>query len=396
MRLRFLIPESSPHRAARLRAPIVIIAAAMVTLAAGVTAACSSQQHRSDETATVLVWVAGGISGQLANSIGEVKGVTRTSEVLGGTLEMVSSTDPAGTIVTQTVDRRTIPLDTLSYDPATFGSFTDTRTAKALASLKPDEAVLGATSARLRGIGVGGSIRLESGQTLVVRAVLDDRPIAGAELVVAPSTAHELNIDSPRFVVAHFAGRADEAVAGIAGSVPPEEPLRVVDAGERTWVRDGDQVVPQSIIKERFGEFSARPGNDDRVSVDPAWVDANIVTETVPLLGSVTCHRLVIEPLRRALGKLEAQGHGDTVDRSGYAGCFYPRQIDGLSKLSRHSWGIALDLNIVADKRGRDTEFAPELIEAMDRAGFRNGADWPLPDPAHFEWHNDTIEPTRG
>ncbi len=366
----------------------------MIPVATIAFSGCGSQTTRPSEATTVLVWVAGGISEQLAASIGEIEGVKRTTEVVGGTLELVSSTGPDGAMIVQTEDRRTIPLDTLSYDPVTFSSFTDTTTAKVLASLKTNEAVLGETSARLRGIGAGGFLRLKSGQTLAIRAVLDDRRIAGAEVVVSTSTAHKLRIDTPRFVLAQHGGHADDAVANIAASVPSEEALRVVDASKRTWVRDGDQVVPQSIIKERFGEFSVRPSADGRVSVDPAWVDANIVTETVPLLGNVTCHRLVIEPLRRALGELEAQGHGDTVDPDGYSGCFYPRRIEGLPKLSRHSWGIAVDLNIVGDKRGRDTKFAPELIEAMDRAGFRNGADWPLPDPAHFEWHYDTSEPS--
>jgi hypothetical protein len=48
--------------------------------------------------------------------------------------------------------------------------------------------------------------------------------------------------------------------------------------------------------------------------------------------------------------------------------------------------GIALDLNIVSDERSRDVQFAPELLDAMSKAGFTSGADWPLPDPVHFEF----------
>ncbi|MBK6968447.1 MAG: hypothetical protein IPH29_04810 [Candidatus Microthrix sp.] len=53
-----------------------------------------------------------------------------------------------------------------------------------------------------------------------------------------------------------------------------------------------------------------------------------------------------------------------------------------------------MDLNIVDDERGRDVDFAPELVSAMKRSGFRNGVDWPEPDPAHFEWHPALTEST--
>ncbi len=93
------------------------------------------------------------------------------------------------------------------------------------------------------------------------------------------------------------------------------EPLRTPTSRKGVrWARHRDQVDPQAIIKEYFGEFSARPAPDHELSPDPAWVDANIVSKTVPLLGTVTCHRLIIEPLREALGHFGQQGLGDTIN----------------------------------------------------------------------------------
>lgn len=40
---------------------------------------------------------------------------------------------------------------------------------------------------------------------------------------------------------------------------------------------------------------------------DPAWVSANIVTATVPILGRVTCHRLMIPRLSAALGEIHRE-----------------------------------------------------------------------------------------
>lgn len=219
-----------------------------------------------------------------------------------------------------------------------------------------------------------------------MRKVLDDDAIAGAEVVVSPDAADGLGVDTRRFLLADHEEQPGKAVALVRSVGSDDDHLRVVASGDTPWLRHGDQVSPQAIVKDHFGEFSARPADDDKLSVEPGWVDANIVTKSVPLLGQVTCHRLIIEPLTQALGELEDQGLGDTVDPAGYSGCYYPRPIAGLPYVSRHSWGIALDLNIESDERGRDVEFAPELVDAMSRAGFTSGADWPFPDPAHFEF----------
>ncbi len=355
--------------------------------------ACGGPPQGSGDQSTVLVWVPGGVSDELTKAVSEVDGVTRTTEVLGGTLDLESSSDSNGAVTERTEDGRTLPLDTLAYDPDTFKDFTDPTTTQVLSTLGTGDAVLGATSARLRGIGVGGTLRTASGDSLTVRAILDDDQIAAAEVVVSPAVAQTLNVGTRRFVLAQLDMTAEKAVASVRSAASTDDPLRVVPAAEVRWARHGDQVVPQAIIKDRFGEFSVRSAPDGTASPDPEWVDANIVTETVPLLGTVTCHRAIVEPLRQALGQLKAQGLGDTVDPEGYAGCYYPRAIEGLPYLSRHSWGIALDLNIAEDERGRDVEFAPELVHALSDAGFTSGVDWPLPDPAHFEYVASGVDP---
>ena len=334
----------------------------------------------------MLVWVPGGVSDVLATRVSEVPEVVNLTEVLGGTLQLVSSETAAGELMTQTRDGRSIPLDTLAYDTETFRFFAEPATVEALDALGDGDAILGATSARLRGIDVGGTLTLMTGHSLTVRAVLADDLIAAAEVIVSPSAAKDLGVDTRRFLLADHVQRPAKAVALIKSVGSPVDQLRVVAAGDTRWLRHGDQVSPQSLVKDFFGEFSARPAEGELLSVDPGWVDANIVTEAVPLLGEVTCHRLIIEPLGQALGELERTGQSDTIEPGGYSGCYYPRAIAGLPYVSRHSWGIALDLNIHSDERGRDVEFDLELVEAMSRAGFTSGADWPFPDPAHFEY----------
>ena len=60
-------------------------------------------------------------------------------------------------------------------------------------------------------------------------------------------------------------------------------------------------------MKQRFGEFAATPqANPAYLTIDPTWVERNIVSTEVPLLGTVTCHRKLIPMVRGALYEIGA------------------------------------------------------------------------------------------
>ena len=72
------------------------------------------------------------------------------------------------------------------------------------------------------------------------------------------------------------------------------------------------------------------------------------MTERLPVLGAVTCHRSVMPQLRGAVRELVHRDLGALIET--YDGCFAPRFIsrDPSAMLSHHSWGVAVDLNIAA------------------------------------------------
>ena len=63
-------------------------------------------------------------------------------------------------------------------------------------------------------------------------------------------------------------------------------------------------------IADVVGTFNYTVLGGGRIAPDPSWVQANIATEAVPILGSVTCHRAIFPQLRAALEEVVARGPG--------------------------------------------------------------------------------------
>jgi hypothetical protein len=160
----------------------------------------------------------------------------------------------------------------------------------------------------------------------------------------------------------------------------------VRDLGRAPWPVAWREVLPQALVKERFGEFAVRPGEGRRVEVEPGWLREHIVTGSVPVLGRVRCHRAMLPALGAALAELVDRGLVGLVARGDFAGCFSARRITAGAAVSRHTWGIAVDLNASRNPYGVPSRQDPRLVEVMERHGFAFGGRWPVPDAMHFEY----------
>jgi D-alanyl-D-alanine carboxypeptidase len=334
---------------------------------------------------TLLVWTSGGLAPALGEQIGAIPGVVRTTVVHGDLVDLLATTDASGVPVDTAPPGMHIPLDAFAVDPATYAPFARGPDRDAIARLQPGEALLGATSARLRRLGNGGALELASGTRLSVVGVVADESVGAAEVVVATSTGAAVGIDTPRFLLVEHSGDRGAVEPAIAALLP-DRTVRLRAAGETPYLRHADLVLPQSLVKERFGEFAYRPGTDRFVAVDPAFEAAHIVSAPVPILGSVTCHRDVIPALEGALRELEQRGLASLVDPAGYQGCFVASIIPGSGGVSRHSWGIAIDVNFLPNPSGLPSFADPRLEEVMERWGFVPGSRFINTDPGHFEY----------
>jgi hypothetical protein len=136
-----------------------------------------------------------------------------------------------------------------------------------------------------------------------------------------------------------------------------------------------------------FGSFSYTYTADGSIQPDPGWVSQYIRTESVPILGSVTCHKLMIPQLRAALQQVVDAGLADQIHPGEYGGCYVPRFIasDPSNPVSLHTWGIAIDLNVPGNQRGTVGEIDPRIVSIFKSWGFAWGGDWGYTDPMHFE-----------
>lgn len=332
----------------------------------------------------LLVWTPTALPRGLADRVRRLPRVRRVTAVRAGTLEMVPGSGADGRGAASPGPGFVVALDAMAFDPSSYPEFLPPSVATTFAELRPDQALLGETAARLRGLRPGGSLVLARGRTVRVAAVVDDTVVGGAEVAVARSRQRGA-MGPARYLLVAFRGprpALERAVRRTLGDVP----ARLRAPGETPFLRHGDAVLTQVAIKERFGEFSHRRATGRQIVQDPVWVSRHLRTAAVPLLGTVRCHRALLPALRGAMSELKARRLGFLVDRDGFAGCHNARLSTTGDSLSRHAWGVAVDLNHPANPFGATPAQDPRLVEVMERWGFAWGGRWLVPDAAHFEY----------
>ena len=196
-------------------------------------------------------------------------------------------------------DGYAIPLDVLSVDRGAYASTLSAEGRRAIGRLRDGGALLSETAAGQRRIGRGGTLTLTTGRRLRVRGVIADQDVRGAEVVVASGSPNVTT--QPVNVLAILRPEAHVRLRALARTAGDGAAARILDTASRP--NDGRGLARPAELKARFGEPAVGlPYGDDWVRLDPGFLERHIVTRTVPVLGSVTCHRQMIAPLRAAIG----------------------------------------------------------------------------------------------
>ena len=333
------------------------------------------------ERVLVLVRRRGGLPASWIHRLRRSRAVEALAEVSRTQWLLRRSRTAAGRVVDAPARGYAIPLDTYVVDPRAYADVTGD---DAFRLLRRGRVLLSQGSARLRGLDVGGRLTLTAGDTVAVGGVVPNETARGAELVASTADVPR----SRRRATAVLVATRDPAA--VADAVPDDSRTRVRRLDTRTdSATTAGTITHPAELKQRFGEFAVRlPYGADWIDIEPRWVRRHIVTSSVPILGAVTCHRAMIAPLRRALGRLQREGLAGLVDRGDYAGCFAARRIPDSGSLSLHAWGLALDINASRNPQGSRPRQDPRLVRAFESTGFTWGGRWPTaPDGMHFEWH---------
>ena len=95
------------------------------------------------------------------------------------------------------------------------------------------------------------------------------------------------------------------------------------------------------------------------------------------------CNKDLVAPLTQAFKNLIATGN--VKELKTWDGCFNIRKMRGLTSMSLHSWGIAIDVNAAWNGLNKTPVLSAGFVKCFTDAGFDWGGTWTRKDGMHFQ-----------
>lgn len=95
------------------------------------------------------------------------------------------------------------------------------------------------------------------------------------------------------------------------------------------------------------------------------------------------CNKIMIAPLIQAFTNLIDRGF--VKELKTFDGCFNVRRKRGLTTMSLHSWGIAIDVNASWNGLHKTPQLSEGFVKCFTDAGFDWGGTWTRKDGMHFQ-----------
>ena len=253
----------------RIRRGAAVVLAALTACTAGAVRPPSHPTHPSTATqpptatqlattrpAAMLVWTQDQLVPGLAEGVAHLPAVQRSVAVVSGTVWLTGSRSAAGAVVDDPPAGMAIPMDLAGAVPSALAPFLPPADRRLVARLRAGEAILGATSARLRHLGPGGVLRFGA-RSVKVAGVVPDDVVGAHELFVSRTLAATLGVATPRYLLVQPA--TGVPWPQIRHLVPPGTKLRIREPDTEHFLRQADAVLPPVMMKAAFGEFEASP-----------------------------------------------------------------------------------------------------------------------------------------
>lgn len=136
-------------------------------------------------------------------------------------------------------------------------------------------------------------------------------------------------------------------------------------------------MLTTSQIRARYGEPNAT-GAGYLVTIDVPF-PLRLAWDVKQFVNRISCHRLIADRLKAALAEILKVYGLQRIQELGidlYGGCFNYRPMRGGSEPSRHSWGIAIDLDPARNQlreTARTARFARPEYKAMIDIFYKHG-----------------------
>lgn len=364
----------------RALVPLLVAVAMAVTTCTPLTTRQAPLRPR--DPVPVVIWSTRDLPAGLDQAVAAIEGVRWVTRLSVGMVDL-ASVDGGSKAMPRRAPGAILPVSIAALEPS---PDTDDPLSPAL---RAGEAVVTRTAAALRGISPGATVTLLAGKTrraFRVGAVVEDVDGRNREIVIPLAAAGGLGLTAPRALITSISpdavGSALRAMHALTANVRAR--IRALGS-EGTEDQLEGRILSFAEVKSIFGEFTYRPAAGTMITIDPTWVSANIVKVRVPLLGLIACNKRIIPQLTGAMRELQKRGLGGLIRSS--SGCYSPRmQVGNTYALSRHAYGIAVDVNAATNPYGEPPAQDHRLIEVMESWGFTWGGRWLVPDGMHFEF----------
>ena len=135
-------------------------------------------------------------------------------------------------------------------------------------------------------------------------------------------------------------------------------------------------MVTSAQALKKYGEPSA--SNKNLVLWDvPTELEIGVIPKRI------YCNKDLIEPLSKAFKALVDTGA--VKELKTWDGCFNIRKKRGLSSMSLHSWGIAIDVNAFENGLNQTPKLSAGFVKCFTDNGFEWGGTWTRKDGMHFQ-----------
>jgi len=123
---------------------------------------------------------------------------------------------------------------------------------------------------------------------------------------------------------------------------------------------------------------------------EPTINNKNLVLWDVPteleigvIPKRIYCNKDMVAPLSKAFKALIDTGKVNELKT--WDGCFNIRKKRGLSSMSMHSWGLAVDVNAFENGLNQTPKLSAGFVKCFTDNGFEWGGEWKRKDGMHFE-----------